>query len=115
MVDMNDFDLNTVDGIDEAIKALRESRKEIKKAETLANRQAAKAEKEQKLQEAKDKMESLNLEEGDNIRFILKGEEVEGEFVKITAARFVATVDGEKKTLPFDKFLSVADEVAEAV
>ena len=109
MVDMTGFDVATVEGIDEAIKALRESRKEIKKAETVANREAAKEAKAQVLQEAKEKMASLGLEEGADIRFILKGEETEGSFVKMTEARFVALVDGEKKTLPFDKFLAVAE------
>lgn len=109
MTDMTNFDLNTVAGIDEAIKALREDRKEIKKAETVANREAAKAEKAKALEEAKANMAGLGLEEGADIRFILKGEEVEGSFVKMTEARFVALVDGEKKTLPFDKFLAVVE------
>jgi len=109
MVDMTSFDLNTVAGIDLAIVALRESRKELKKAEVVANREAVKAEKAVKLKEAKDNMANLGLEEGSDIRFILKGVEVEGSFVKMTEARFVALVDGEKKTLPFDKFLAVVE------
>ena len=108
-MDMTNFDLNTVDGIDKVITALRESRKEIKKAETVANREKAKAEKAEKLAEAKANLEGLELEEGTDVRFILKGEETEGQFVKTTEARFVVLVEGEKKTLPFDKFLAVVE------
>ena len=107
---MENFDVNVfenVANIDEAIKSLREKRKELKANEVKAGREAAKAEKAKVLEDAKSNMASLNLEEGNDIRFILKGEEVEGQFVKMTEARFVATVDGEKKTLPFDKFLGL--------
>ena len=103
----------TVEELDVAIKELRERRKELKAEAVKAEREAAKAEKQSRLDEAKARLEGLGLEEGDTVRFILKGEEVVGQFVKLTAARFVATVDGEKKTLPFDKFVDVAEAEAE--
>jgi hypothetical protein len=102
----------TVEAIDEAIKSLRDRRKEVKAEATKADREAAKVAKAEALAEAKATLEAEGLEEGDTIRAILKGEEVLGEFVKETEARFVILVDGEKKTLPFDKFVGrAADEV----
>ena len=109
MVEMNDFDLATVEGIDEAIKALRETRKAVKAEATKAAREAAKEEKARLIAEAKEAVASASLNEGDAIRVILKGDEVIGDFVKMTEARIVVLVDGEKKTLPFDKFIGVAD------
>jgi len=109
---MEGFDVTvfeSVEGVDEAIKSLRERRKELKAEATKADREAAKAEKARQLEEAKIRLEDAGLEEGDTIRAILKGEEVLGEFVKETEARFVILVDGEKKTLPFDKFVGTAD------
>lgn len=109
---MENFDVTVfgnVADIDNAIKELRDRRKELKANEVKANREAAKAEKAKALAEAKANLEGLELEEGTDVRFILKGEETEGQFVKITEARFVVLVDGEKKTLPFDKFLSVVE------
>jgi hypothetical protein len=109
---MNDFDVTVfgnVADIDNAIKELRDRRKELKANEVKANREAAKAEKAKALAEAKANLEGLGLEEGTDVRFILKGEETEGSFVKVTEARFVVLVDGEKKTLLFDKFLSVVE------
>lgn len=107
VLDVEAFD--TVEGIDEAIKALRERRKAVKAEATKADREAAKAEKARVLAEAKASLEAAGLEEGDTIRATLKGEEVLGDFVKVTEARFIILVDGKKKTLPFDKFLGRAD------
>ena len=109
----NVFDVavfDTIESIDEAIVALRAHRKSLKSAETAEAREVAKAEKQALLDEAKANIVSLDLIEGDEIRATLKGEEVVGNFVKVTDARFVILVDGEKKTLPFDKFLGVVAE-----
>lgn len=107
VLDVEAFD--TVEGIDEAIKSLRERRKAVKAEATKADREAAKVEKARVLEAAKATLEAAGLAEGDTIRATLKGEEVIGEFVKETEARFIVLVDGEKKTLPFDKFLGRAD------
>lgn len=96
----------TVEEIDEAISALRERRKEMKAAEREAERERRKALKARQLAEAKERIENLQLEEGATIRAFLKGEEVEVNFVKLTDARLVIEVDGLKKALPFDKFVS---------
>ena len=109
MVDVKGFDLATVEGIDEAIKALREARKAVKAEATKAAREAAKEEKAAALAEAKKVVLGLGLEEGTAVRFVLKGEETDGTFVKATEARIVVLVDGEKKTLPFDKFVARID------
>ncbi|MGV9141489.1 MAG: hypothetical protein ACOC1X_00975 [Promethearchaeota archaeon] len=103
-LDPQSFD--SVDAVDEAIKVLRDRRKELKSEQDKAQKAQEKAEKEQAMAEAKSRLEAEGLEEGDPIRAILKGEEVAGSFVKATEARFIVLVDGEKKTLPFDKFVS---------
>ncbi len=100
---------DTVEGIDEAIKSLRERRKAVKAEATKAEREAAKAEKARVLEEAKATLEAAGLDEGDTIRATLKGEEVIGSFVKATEARFIILVDGDKKTLPFDKFIGLVE------
>lgn len=102
--------LGSVEEADEAIKAIRERRKELKAEAVKADREAAKTAKAEALAEAKGRLEEAGLEEGDTVRAILKGEEVLGEFVKETEARFVILVDGEKKTLPFDKFVGLASD-----
>jgi len=113
VIDVTTF--NTVEAIDEAIKSLRERRKEVKAEATKVDRETAKVEKAAALAEAKATLEAEGLEEGDTIRAILKGEEVIGDFVKATEARFIVLVDGEKKTLPFDKFVGrVVSDQSEA-
>lgn len=101
--------LETVEQVDEAITALRERRKELKAEATKVKREAAKAEKARLMEEAKQRLVEAELTEGETVRAILKGEETVGEFVKQTEARFVILVNGEKKTLPFDKFLGVTE------
>ena len=109
---MENFDVNVFENvadIDKAIKDLRVRRKELKAEEVKAGREAVKEEKARVLEEAKANMVSLGLEEGADIRFVLKGEEVAGKLVKMTDARFVALVGDEKKTLPFDKFVGLVE------
>ena len=113
VVDVSSFD--SVDAVDEAITALRDRRKALKDEQVKAGKQREKAEKEQAMAEAKERLEAEGLEDGDSIRALLKGEEVEGHFVKMTDARFIVLVDGEKKTLPFDKFLGRAEDSTETV
>lgn len=108
MVDVQDY--ADVSQIDEDIAALRERRKELKASQKEAERQKAKAEKQARLDEAKAYIESLELEEGDDVKVVLKGETVDAQFVHVTDARIVVLVDGDKKTLPFDKFVSQAGE-----
>ena len=107
-IDVTNFE--TVFDIDKAMDALRQHRKAVKDAQDKRQREQRKARKEQKMAEAKEHIESLELMEGETITFTLKGERTEGQFVKVTESRFVAEVDGVKKTLQFDKFLGRVNE-----
>jgi len=48
------------------------------------------------------------LEKGDPIRILYKGEEIEALFEKLTDKRATVTIDGVKRSILLDKILSVA-------
>lgn len=101
---MENFNVNeimSVGDVDALIAALRGRRRELKDV----NKEAEKANKEKLMEETKEKIVALNLKEGDVVKFIFKGEETVGIFVKLTEKRFTALVDGDKKSIMFDKFI----------
>jgi len=87
--------------------------KEFKKANLAELRKANSAEKaEAKTAEelaVKNKMEELDIVEGTEINVTFKGEEIIAVYVRMTEKRFVALVDGEKKTFLFTKFLGIVE------
>lgn len=111
----NVSDFDSVEDIDVAIKALQDQRKELSKEQDALAKEASKAKKQLILDQAKNHMISLELSEGTEITAYLKGELVEGVFSKITDKRFIILVDGESKTLPFDKFVGLVEPIAQAV
>lgn len=104
------YSAESVEELDELIKNAREYRRELKAKREKAEREQIAAEKELLNRKAQKNIEAMNLEEGDLVRFYLKGEERTGEFYKITESRFIVIVNGEKKTLPFDKFIGTAEQ-----
>lgn len=102
--------LDSIEEVDAVISAAKERKVVLKEQEKEAQRVARKREKEAAMEAAKESIEQAGLEEGDNILVLLKGEEVEGQFVHLTESRLVVLVDGDKKALPFDKFLGTANK-----
>lgn len=49
----------------------------------------------------------LALNEGKKVRIIFKGEEVEAKFVCVTNSRFTVEIDSVKKSIQFDKLISI--------
>lgn len=81
---------------------LKEKRDEAKTAEAEAKAEA------QAVRDAETRKVLEELTEGDAVKVILKGEEVEATFVRLTEKRFVVeTVDG-KRTIMFGKFVGRA-------
>ena len=110
-MDMNAISqLDSIEEIDAVISAAKERKVVLKEQEKEAQRVARKREKEAAMEAAKESIEQAGLEEGDDILVLLKGEEVEGQFVHLTESRLVVLVDGDKKALPFDKFLGATSE-----
>ena len=110
---MNMDELNTVGDIDAVIAQLRERRKELKAQEKEAEKAKVKAEKAAKLEAArKNVVELINdeqLQEGTEVTVILYGENHTANFVKATDKRIIVAVNGDNKTLPFDKFVRIGD------
>lgn len=107
---LSDMELEALLQVRERLnERIKEARKEAKEAE----KERKQAEKEAAMQAAKEKVQEL--EEGDEVAFILKGETRTGTFVKVTEKRFTVEMDGVKKSIMFDKFLGYADEVQEVV
>ena len=92
---LNELGIEELDNLMEEVRALKKTRKEELKEE---------------LKEAnKKKLEELQT--GTTVRFILKGEENEGSFVKVTDKRFVVIdlLDSVKKPIMFDKLVEIID------
>jgi len=97
----------TVEEIDAVVKAgrelLKERASELKEARK-AEREAEKAEREEAGREA-----VKNLEKGDALVVIFKGEETEAIFDKMTEKRFTVEVDGVKRSVMFNKFVKIGN------
>jgi hypothetical protein len=99
---LNELGIEELDNLMEEVRVLKKTRKEELKE---ANKK-----KLEELKEAnKKKLEELQT--GATVRFILKGEENEGNLVKITDQRFVVIdfVDSVKKAIMFDKLVEIID------
>jgi len=98
--------VDEIKGIVDAGRAILKDRKdeiaEARKAEKAAEKAVA---------DAAGREAVEGLDEGDEIVVIFKGEETEVTFVKMTEKRFTVEVDGVKRSIMFDKFVRVADEV----
>jgi hypothetical protein len=114
---MNLFEGLSVDEINDKIAEIREAATASKKAIRDALKATVKAEKEAKKAEATEKsMEYLKgIKEGTLLNVMLKGEVVEGSFVKVNAKTFTVIVDGVKKPVGFDKLILEAVEESVAV
>ena len=76
--------------LDEVIEKAKELKKEKKAEADEANREKLK-----------------DIEEGTIVSFIFKGEEEEGTFVKVTDKRFTVILDGQKKSIMFNKLTGI--------
>jgi len=76
--------------IDEVMEYLKEKKKE--KREEFIN---------------KNRVKLRDVQEGDSVYVIFKGEEVEASFVKVTEKRFSVIIDGQKKSIMFDKLTGI--------
>ena len=76
--------------IDEVMEYLKEKKKE--KREAFIN---------------KNRVKLRDVQEGDSVYVIFKGEEVEASFVKVTEKRFSVIIDGQKKSIMFDKLTGI--------
>lgn len=93
--DMDDF----VE-IDKAVREIKTERKE----EFKETKEARKSEI-----ETVKRAEVEKLEKGDNIVIIFKGEKTEVVFEKLTEKRFTVIIDGNKRSIMFDKFVGLAE------
>lgn len=73
---------------------------ELKLARTLA----LKTEKNEADALIRETLESLV--KGDMVTFMFKGEEVTAPFEKLTEKRFTVLIDGERKSIMFDKYMA---------
>ncbi len=55
----------------------------------------------------KQREKLLTLEEGKKVSIIFKGEEVRAKFIGLTNSRFTVEIDGAKKSILFDKLISI--------
>lgn len=99
---MNKEDLQDLNNeeLDNVVALVREIKRD-RKAEA---KEAEKARKEEL--KAQNKAVLENLDEGANVRFILKGNETEGTLDHVTEKRFVVVHDGIKKAVMFDKLVA---------
>ena len=103
---LNELGIEELDNLMEEVRVLKKTRKEELKEELKeANKK--------KLEELKvtNKKKLEELQTGTTVRFILKGEENEGSFVKVTDKRFVVIdfIDSVKKPIMFDKLVEIID------
>lgn len=101
MIDKEMLNGLNIDELNTLISMAREEKK-VRKENARAE---AEVEKEHLI--ASNRETLANLENGVEITFIFKGNETVGQFVKTTEKRFTALVDGEKKSIMFDKFIRV--------
>lgn len=110
-----DFAGMTVD----EIKAVIAEGREAVKARTAKTAEADKAARtaDKAEAEAAGRVEIEGLEEGDGVLITFKGAETAATFVRMTDKRFTVEVDGEKRSIRFDKFIMAfaTGEDAEAV
>jgi len=106
-----DFAGMTVDEIKaiatEARDALK-ARKAVDGEADKASREALKAEVDAS---GREKVETLD--EGDRIVILFKDTETEATFVKVTDKRFTVEIEGEKRSVRFDKFIDTVGEAVE--
>lgn len=87
---MDQLDNLSINELDEVVEYIKEKKKEKKEDALSVNREKLK-----------------DVKEGDLIYIIFKGEEIEVPFVKLTEKRFSVLVDGQKKSIMFDKLTGI--------
>jgi hypothetical protein len=87
---MKELNEMTFAELDEVIEKAKELKKEKKAEADEANREKLKG-----------------VEEGTVVSFMFKGEEEEGTFVKVTDKRFTVILDGQKKSIMFNKLTGI--------
>ena len=99
---LNELGIEELDNLMEEVRVLKKTRKEELKEANKKKLEELKVTNKKKLEE---------LQTGTTVRFILKGEENEGSFVKVTDKRFVVIdlLDSVKKPIMFDKLVEIID------
>jgi hypothetical protein len=89
---------------DEELDTLVTQVREVKR-ERVAQAKAVKRKERKRI--AEENLQHLSeMNEGDDVSFIYKGEETTAPFVKTTDKRFIVEIDGNKRTIMPDKFVS---------
>lgn len=98
---MNTVDLSQL--ADEELDALVKEVREEKKQRKVQAKEQAKAEKERIAQENLQRL--AEVDEGQEVSFIYKGEETTAPFVRTTEKRFIVDIDGDKRAIMPDKLV----------